>query len=157
MAENKEPQKYRAGVGTLILNENKEILMVQNQSFREDEWDFVKGGMHLGENEEDTIKREVSEELGPDFKYNILRRSSWNIIYEWPLEKQIEKGFRGQARVSYWLMYVGGDIKLDTEEIRNFKWIPTQDLEQFLVKGGWSSDQYSPLIDDLKRVLEELK
>ena len=155
MAKNKEPQKYRAGVGALILNNKMEILMVQNQSFKDDEWDFVKGGMHMGETELDTLKREISEELGSDFKFEIIRRSSWNVIYEWPLEKQIEKGFRGQARVSYWLMYRGGNIKIDRKELRTYKWVPINNYEGFLKESGWTIDQYAPLVDDLNRIKKE--
>jgi putative (di)nucleoside polyphosphate hydrolase len=156
MAKNKRLQKYRAGVGALILNDKNEILMVQNRSFREDEWDFVKGGMHMGETELDTLNREITEELGADFKFDIIRRSSWNVIYEWPIEKQIEKGFRGQARVSYWLMYNGGEINIDTEELRAYKWVSIKNYENFLKDSGWTVDQYAPLVDDLNRIKQEI-
>lgn len=103
---NLESQKYRASVAGMFIKDNREVLLVQNNSIGADEWDFPKGGMNLGEDEEDTLKREIQEELGDKIKYSIIRASSCNIIYTWSKEKQAREGMRGQARISYWLKYI---------------------------------------------------
>jgi 8-oxo-dGTP pyrophosphatase MutT (NUDIX family) len=152
---NQEPQKYRAGVGALIVNKNKEILMVQNNSFREDEWDFTKGGMHMGESEMETLEREISEELGKDMKYKVLRRSSWYVIYEWPVEKQEREGMRGAARVSYWILHTEGEVKPLEEELRAIKWVKDSEFKDTLISSGWTVDQYAPLLEDWERLKKD--
>lgn len=153
MAQNKDVQVYRAGVGALILDSDNNVLLIQNHSFGPDEWDFVKGGMHLGESEEDTLRREINEEVGENFEYEIIERSSWNVIYEWPKERQEEIGMRGQARISYWVRQTGGEVNIDEEEIRAFTWVPANELKDFLIKSGWQEYQYIGLIADLERIL----
>lgn len=150
---NLESQKYRASVAGMILKDFKEILMVQNTSFSKDEWDFPKGGMNLGEEEEETLKREIEEELGLELKYSIIRKSSCSIIYTWPKEKQIIEGLRGQARVSFWLNYESGRIHLDNMEIRNFKWIFIKDLELTLKQSNWPEEIIKVLLFDLNLLL----
>lgn len=156
MVKEENTQFYRAGVGALILNDAQEILMVQNNSYRKDEWDFVKGGMKSNEDEQDTLEREIGEELGNEFKFEIIKRSIWNVVYEWPKEKQIERGMRGQARVSYWLMHKGGDINLNTDELRAVKWVKLDELEDFLKKSLWEEDHIFILMYDLKMIRKEV-
>ena len=150
---NLESQKYRASVAGMILKGFKEILMVQNTSFSKDEWDFPKGGMNLEEEEEETLKREIEEELGLELKYSVIRKSSCSIIYTWPKEKQIIEGMRGQARVSFWLNYESGEINSDTEEITNFKWVPINDLEKVLKQSNWPETIIKTLLFDLNLLL----
>jgi len=56
-------QAFRASIAAIIVNENKEFLLVQLVDARPDEWDFAKGGMHANETERDTLFREIREEL----------------------------------------------------------------------------------------------
>jgi 8-oxo-dGTP pyrophosphatase MutT (NUDIX family) len=150
---NLESQKYRASVAGMFIKDNKEILLVQNNSFGIDEWDFPKGGMNLGEDEEDTLKREIREELGDKINYSIIRVSSCNIIYTWSKEKQAKEGMRGQARISYWLKYIGGEIEIDTSEIRDYKWVPISELELVLKNSNWPLETIKILLFDLQSVL----
>lgn len=156
MAKNLKVQVYRAGVGAIIFNDKYEFLFVQNQSYREDEWDFVKGGMHTGESELETLNREILEELGNNFKYEVLRKSGWNVIYEWPLEKQVKEGMRGQARVSYWIRFIDGSLKIDEEELRKFVWVPVEQVREFLKKSGWTPEMYEPLLSDWNLIKDEI-
>lgn len=146
------PQVYRASVAGMILNNSKQILMVQNTSFKENEWDFPKGGMIEDEEEIDTLKREIREELGNDLKYSIIKQSSINIIYSWSKDKQRKEGMRGQARISFWLSYLSGVIELDPNEIRQYKWVELEELEDLLKKSRWPSEVVQNLMFDLDRV-----
>lgn len=56
-------QAFRANIAAIIVNENKEFLLVQLVYARPNEWDFAKGGMHVNESEKDTLLREIREEL----------------------------------------------------------------------------------------------
>lgn len=147
---NQPSQTYRASIAALLLNDKREILMVQNTSFREDEWDFPKGGMNMGETELQTLERELREELGEALTFTVIKRSNWNVIYEWSAEKRAKEGMRGQARISYWLQYKGGEILPDHEEIRAYKWVPLENLAHFLHNAGWPKDVYRVLLWEIE-------
>lgn len=136
MSNKPEVQSYRASVAAIIINDQKQFFLVQQEGFKEDEWDFVKGGMHKGESEEDTIRREITEELGSQVKYKILRRSTWNVIYEWPEDLQLQKGFRGQARISFWIKYESGQLIPNRDELKNDKWFDEKDISSVLTQSG---------------------
>ncbi|MBP8017072.1 NUDIX hydrolase, partial [Candidatus Gracilibacteria bacterium] len=118
----------------------------------QEEWDFVKGGMLIGENENQTLTREIQEELGKDFKYEIIGKSEWNIIYEWPEEYKKNKGFRGQARISYWIKYLGGSIRLQENELQAYKWVNIKNLKKFMLKSYYSLFQYEIFKKDYLRI-----
>lgn len=122
-------QVYRASIGALIFNDKDELLLISTLHHIE-EWDFVKGGMDLGEDELDTLKREMGEEVGSEFKYEIVDRSHWYLIYTWTPEKQKVKGVRGQARISYWVKYLGGEFKLQADEVKDYKWVHINDCQR---------------------------
>jgi putative (di)nucleoside polyphosphate hydrolase len=148
MAKNEEPQKVRAQVGALIVNNKDEILIVQNQGYPVDLWDFVKGGIHEGEDLLTALKREIKEELGPAFEYEIVGISGWKYVYTWPKEMQIEKQLLGAARISFWVKHLKGDITIDSEELLNYKWVPLKDLENFLTAGSWVKNDAKQIIFD---------
>jgi putative (di)nucleoside polyphosphate hydrolase len=111
-------QIYRASVAAIIVNEKKEFLLTQLNIAQRDEYDFVKGGMDKGETEIETLKREIKEELGDDFTYEILKRSELFIVYEWPEHLKKGSGFRGQARVSYFVFFKSGKFKMNKGELK---------------------------------------
>lgn len=146
---------YRASVAAIIVDANKKFFLVRQPKFRPDEWDFVKGGMFKSESEEETIKRELREELGENINYKILRRSSWNIIYEWPIEHQLEKGFRGQARISYWVKYLGGEITPNTKELLETKWFDESAMQNLLITSGAREPEVKIFLDDWAMIKKE--
>ena len=82
---------YRVSVKALILNDKKQFLLAKEP---DDSWDFPGGGLEFGESVEDTIKRELKEELGlsvttiskkPEFFVTFLKANTniWmaNVFY----------------------------------------------------------------------------
>lgn len=130
-------ESYRASVAGIIVNKNKDFLFVQLKDARVDEWDFTKGGMVKGETEVETLKREILEELGNEFISEIVKRSDWAIVYDWPKELQIRKGFKGQARVNYWVLYKEGEPKIKEDEIRSYMWVNEKDVRKILIQSGF--------------------
>lgn len=157
MKKKEEVESYRASVAAIIVNKNKEFFLVQQPGFKEDEWDFAKGGMLKGESEEETIQRELTEELGEDLQYKILRRSIWNIIYEWPIEHQIKKGFRGQARISFWVKYESGEINPSERELLAIKWFKAKDMKKILIQSGAREHEVKIFLDDWKMIQKEFQ
>lgn len=111
-------QAYRASVAAMIVNTKGEFLLTQLVFAPPNKWDFLKGGMRPGEEHLDTLNREIYEELGPLVKFKVLQRSNVYHINDWPQEMQQRKGFRGQARVSYWVLYEGGGYNYRSRRVK---------------------------------------
>lgn len=123
-----ENQAYRASVAAMIVNKKGEFLLTQLALGPADKWDFLKGGMKPGEEPIDTLNREIREELGPSVKFKVLQRSNVYHINDWPEEMQKRKGFRGQARVSYWVQYCTGEVEIDIGELNAFDWFTESEV-----------------------------
>lgn len=146
-------QVYRASVAAIIFNDKDEVFMVQNQNYRDDEWDFVKGGMDIGEDVLETVAREIKEEVGEDFKFDIVKESKLQLIYDWSPENQKRRGMRGQARISFWIKHLGGEIKINTDELRNAKWLNKQEFEDALRSSGFTDFQIDVLLNEYSEIV----
>jgi ADP-ribose pyrophosphatase YjhB (NUDIX family) len=58
----KKPQKRRKTIRAIIINDEKQILMLYSKRF--DDYTFPGGGLKSNENEEKALKRELKEEIG---------------------------------------------------------------------------------------------
>ncbi len=152
-------QAYRASVGALIYKKDDgefSFLLVRKTIARRGEYDFAKGGMNPGENFEDALKREISEERGNKVVIKINKKSDWNVIHEWPQEFVEKKGFRGQARISFWSEYLEGEIILDKEELDDYKWVEEANLRSELEKSGYPEFYIKTLIIDWESLKESI-
>ena len=134
---NNEALGYRASIGALIVNNKKEFLLGKLVGIQDNEHDFIKGGMHGDEEDQQTLARELQEELGDAFMYTVLEESHWYVMYNWSKELQVKKGFRGQARKSYWVYYDGGAIHLDAEELESYRWVPETELLDVMLESHY--------------------
>lgn len=145
---------YRQGTVAYILNKENKILLVQKNIFKRNEWDGPGGGIDEGETADETIIRELKEELGSN-KFKIIKCSQNIDKYNWPkeiIEKRfLEHGktYKGQIRKQYLVEFFGEDeeIKIQEEEIRKYEWVEIKDLEKYLVFPGY--------FEKVKKVLEE--
>ena len=127
---NREELTYRQSTSAVILDKNGRILIVQNNSYKDNEWNIPGGGIEKGETPETTIIRELREELGSD-KFEIVKISKQTYRYEWPdelINKKITENkpvFRGQEKTRFLVKFLGEDtdLKPQAEEIRAIKWL----------------------------------
>lgn len=82
---NREELTYRQSTSAVILDKNGQILIVQKNSYKDNEWSIPGGRIEEGEMPEMTIIRELREELGSD-KFEIVKVSNERDRYEWPDE-----------------------------------------------------------------------
>jgi len=137
---NRESLTYRQSTSAVILDKNGRILIVQNNSYKDNEWNIPGGGIEEGETPEITIIRELNEELGSD-KFEIVKISKQTYRYEWPdelINKKITENkpvFRGQERTRFLVKFLGEEIDLtpQAEEIRIIKWVFPKELSTYLI------------------------
>lgn len=67
---------FRAGVGTVIYNQAGEVVLFERAQNPVGIWQFQQGGIDLGETVEDTLWRELREEVGLD-KVDFLQVTSY--------------------------------------------------------------------------------
>lgn len=131
---------YRQSTSAVILNKSGQILIVQKNSYKDNEWDIPGGGIENGEAAEAAIIRELSEELGSN-KFEKVRVSELVDRYEWPEEtilKRMAEGkglYRGQERVQFLVNFFGeeAEIKPEVEEIRMAKWVFPNELPTYFI------------------------
>lgn len=113
--------KYEKACGTIVINDNKALVIQQKQGF----WGFPKGHMEQGENEIQTAIRETKEETNLDVIIEDKTRFCLTYFIE---DKNIHK------EVVYFVAKVDGkvDIKPQIEEINSIAWIDIVKVEDIL-------------------------
>ena len=69
-------ERYRRGVGMMIINKKKEIFLGQRFDKDKSAWQMPQGGIDRGEKELAALKREMLEETGIRKDYKILIKSN---------------------------------------------------------------------------------
>jgi putative (di)nucleoside polyphosphate hydrolase len=149
-----EKLEYRKSTVALVVNNKAEILIIQKHSYTPDQWDFPGGGIDGNEKAEETILRELKEELGSK-KFEIVKVGNELDRYNWSDEYILERFnkygelYRGQERVRFLVKFLGNDdeIIIEDGEIRKYKWIKISELEKYLVFPGY--------FEKIKKVLTE--
>lgn len=146
---------YRQGVNILVKDaDNNNYLLVQKTNFDDNQWGFPGGGSEEGDTPEETVKRELEEELGST-EFTILYKSPIKIKFDWPKKDQEvgfqkhNKWFRGQEKSWFIVKLTGNkqDLILQKEEIKNLKWVSYDEFADHLIfDGQWKN---------LKSVIDE--
>src|SRR5258708_40166472 len=147
---------YRKGAIGIITDSENNFLVVQMVDYRKNDWRFPGGGVEIGEKEEETILRELKEELGTN-QFEILKRSGNIIKYDWPEHiminqiKNKNRYFRGQTQTQFLIKFTGNkdDIKVDAQELRQIKWIKREDFKDHL--------HFEHQLEEAGKVLEEFE
>lgn len=140
MIINRNNLKYRQSTLAVIVNNDNKILLTQKKNYQENEWDFPGGGIEKNETDDQTILRELKEELGTD-KFLIIKKSTRRDKYEWT-DKEIEekilkkgKSFRGQERSQFLVKFRGttSDINIQQDELKKVKWVKAKDSFKYFI------------------------
>lgn len=92
-----------------LITRGDECLLAWHTRSKEEKYSCLAGFIEMGECPEQTLVREVREEVGLEI-HNIRYQAS----QPWP--------FPGQLMLGYFADYASGDIKLDQQEIRSAHW-----------------------------------
>lgn len=152
--EKDSTKLYRSGALAYIYDPlMRHVLLVQLNHYQDDEWNFPGGGSESNETAEQTVAREVEEELGlTSNDYLLVAQASKPVVYDFPPElassgSRRAQQFRGQRKEQFLIHYnsATGSLSVDPSEIRRYMWCPLIELEKYLTFPG----QYESASDAL--------
>jgi NAD+ diphosphatase len=109
--------KISPAVIVLITDDKDRILLAHNKNFKENMYSLLAGFVEAGESLEQTVVREIKEEVNIDV-------NSIQYIHSqpWPFPDSIMLGFRAK--------HIGGELKPDGEEIIDAQWFSRSNLPE---------------------------
>ena len=129
-------QMYRAGVGAVVTGPGGKVLVLERIDVP-DAWQLPQGGLEVGEEPIEAIKREIREETGiKEMDLRLLSPDSRLLAYELPREFRSKKTGRGQVQLWFLFCFEGSDEAItlgDKKEFRNWKWMSMDDLISIVV------------------------
>ena len=108
---------FRAGVGTVIYNQQNEVFLFKRAKYPVGVWQFQQGGIDLNESTEETLWRELREEVGlekADF-IKVTEMPNWTIYPTADSLADASKSRIGQAHKWYFLE-LKPDVEIDLEK-----------------------------------------
>lgn len=149
---NKGIKIFRKGVSALILSADNKILLVNLESFETKYFAVPGGGVEQDETSEQSVYREIKEELGIEKDLLMLQGVSLE-----PLQILFKQGklhrdgveYDGMERKFFGFRYKGDDsnIVLQKGEIRSYMWVPFRELKDYLLFDGQLQQTVTKLLE----------
>ena len=143
----------RSGVGIIVLNKKNQVFVGKRKDNPGDRWQMPQGGIDVGENYIDAMKRELIEETSIR-NIKIIKQIEQTYQYQLPdnLIGIIWKGkFRGQKQKWFITRFLGNDneININTKypEFIDWKWIDPKMLPNVIV--NFKKDLYINLLKEI--------
>lgn len=143
---------YRQGVAALLMNKNQEFLLVNLKSFETKYFAIPGGGSEPNESLEDTVYREIKEELG--INKNLLElvgKSEIPLKTKFKVIKLFRDGneYEGSEKYYFGFRFLGdNNIDLGENEVREYKWVSFNDLDKYLL----FDNQLEETIEKIKEI-----
>ena len=155
---NNQLLPMRSGVGIIVLNKKNKVFVGKRKDNPGDRWQMPQGGIDVGENYIDAMKRELVEETSIK-NIKIIKQIEQTYQYQLPdnLIGIIWKGkFRGQKQKWFITRFLGNDneININTKypEFIDWKWIDPKMLPDVIVK--FKKDLYLNLLKEINLVID---
>lgn len=99
----------------VLVNDGDRILLAKNKRYAGSFYSCLAGFIEAGETPEETVRREVREEVGVELaNIRYVRSQSWP--------------FPSQLMLGYFADYAGGELRPDPEEIADARWFAMNEL-----------------------------
>ncbi|MDR0638974.1 MAG: NAD(+) diphosphatase [Spirochaetaceae bacterium] len=121
----KEFPRISPAILVLIKNERDEALLAHNVNFRDNVYSLIAGFMEAGENLQNTVAREVREEI--DIEVHDI---TFITSQSWPFSNSLMVGFEARHK--------SGVIRCDKKEIADAQWFSRDHLPELPGKGSVS-------------------
>jgi putative (di)nucleoside polyphosphate hydrolase len=147
-----EPNRYRRGVGVILINADKQVWVGARIDNPDDAWQMPQGGIDAGEEPWATALRELEEETGiaPHLVERIAEcpeRLRYDLPDEWRPRLWGGK-WAGQEQDWFLCRFLGrdSDVSIATEhpEFRAWKWVEPERLPDLIVP--FKRDLYGRLL-----------
>ena len=124
------PPRPVLGVGAIILDQNKILLVERGKPPLEGEWSLPGGAVETGERLEDALAREVFEETG-------LRVSIQNLglVFERIMPDSTGSCEYHYVLIDFFCAVEGGSLQAGTDS-RSVRWFGLDELESICVTAG---------------------
>lgn len=109
----------------VIVNNDDEILLAHNKNFDSEMYSHIAGFTEVGETLEETVKREIREEINIEVKDIQYLKSQ-----PWP--------FPNSLMISFYAHYASGTIQPDGVEIEDAKWFSKENMPELPHHGSLS-------------------
>ena len=155
---NNQLLPMRSGVGIIVLNKKNQVFVGKRKDNPGDRWQMPQGGIDVGENYIEAMKRELIEETSIR-NIKIIKQIEQTYQYQLPdnLIGIIWKGkFRGQKQKWFITRFLGNDneININTKypEFIDWKWIDPKMLPNVIV--NFKKDLYLNLLKEINHVID---
>ena len=115
--------RYRKGVFIVVYRKGRKKFeyLILNRILHWQGWEFPKGGLEKGENDEEAAKRELKEETG--LKARRMLKLKEKGKFDYGRELADRPGILGQA----WKLFAAeaekGKIRIDKNEHQDYRWL----------------------------------
>jgi putative (di)nucleoside polyphosphate hydrolase len=154
-----EPNRYRRGVGVMLLNSDGKVWVGARIDNPDDAWQMPQGGIDEGEQPWATALRELEEETGiaPQLVEKIAEcpeRLRYDLPKEWRPRLWGGK-WAGQEQDWFLARFLGrdADVNIHTShpEFREWKWVEPQRLPELIVP--FKRELYARLLSEFSEYL----
>ena len=154
-----EPDRYRRGVGVMLLNSDGKVWVGARIDNTDEAWQMPQGGIDKGEEPWATALRELEEETGiPPHLVERVATCPERLKYELPdaLRGKLWKGkYVGQDQDWYLARFLGSDsdVNIHTKhpEFRQWKWVQPRQILELIVP--FKRDLYRRLLSEFAKYL----
>jgi len=155
---DKSSLPYRPCAGVMLLNHMNKVFVGQRIDTTMEAWQMPQGGIDEGEDPEQSMWRELKEEIGTADAEIIAKTEDW-LTYDLPddLVGRVWGGkYRGQKQIWFLMRFLGkdSDINLETHhpEFNAWRWVDVSEVPKLIVP--FKRDLYYAIISEFAPLIE---
>lgn len=118
------PKTFNVGIKGLIVKEGKILMVRATDQQGKNFWDIPGGRIDEGETIEQTIMREISEELG----YSLDEVGVKEVVHAYRLDRDLKDG-NGLMLIFVSLNLMSGKEPVLSEEAQSYEWLTVDDIK----------------------------